>query len=90
MPQLSERSSKWRLNRRSGIQNGTNRVVKTQEGAGQLAKAIPEDQKAVEMSQNDKDAAAELAHAYAASGSSTVRSNRSASHLFGYIIRSIT
>ncbi len=39
-----------------------------QEGAGQFAKAIPEYQKAVEMSQNDTDALAGLAHAYAASG----------------------
>jgi TolB-like protein/DNA-binding winged helix-turn-helix (wHTH) protein/Flp pilus assembly protein TadD len=38
------------------------------EGAGQLAEAIPEYQKAVEMSQNNTDAVAGLAHAYAASG----------------------
>jgi len=38
------------------------------EGAGQLAEAIPEYQKAVEIAQNDTDAVAGLAHAYAASG----------------------
>jgi TolB-like protein/DNA-binding winged helix-turn-helix (wHTH) protein len=38
------------------------------EGSGQLAQAIPEYQKAVELSGGDQDATAALAHAYAVSG----------------------
>ena len=39
-----------------------------QEGSGQTLQAIPEYQKAVELSQGDQDPTASLAHAYAASG----------------------
>jgi TolB-like protein/DNA-binding winged helix-turn-helix (wHTH) protein/Flp pilus assembly protein TadD len=38
------------------------------EGSGQILQAIPEYQKAVELSQGDSDPGAQLAHAYAASG----------------------
>jgi TolB-like protein/DNA-binding winged helix-turn-helix (wHTH) protein/Flp pilus assembly protein TadD len=38
------------------------------EGSDQLRQAIPEYQKAIELSQGDEDAAAALAHAYAAAG----------------------
>jgi TolB-like protein/DNA-binding winged helix-turn-helix (wHTH) protein/Flp pilus assembly protein TadD len=38
------------------------------EGSGQLREAIPEYQKAIELSQGDQDATAALAHAYAALG----------------------
>lgn len=39
-----------------------------QEGSGQTLQAIPEYQKAIELSQGDQDAIAALAHAYAATG----------------------
>ena len=39
-----------------------------QEGSGQTLQAIPEYQKAIELSQGDQDAIAALAHAYAAAG----------------------
>src|SRR5262249_29261740 len=38
------------------------------EGSGQTLQAIPEYQKAVELSQGDSDPTAQLAHAYAATG----------------------
>jgi len=38
------------------------------EGSGQTLQAIPEYQKAVELSEGDQDPAAALAHAYAATG----------------------
>ena len=44
------------------------RLAEGYEGSGQTLQAIPEYQKAVELSQGDQDAIAALAHAYAASG----------------------
>ncbi len=38
------------------------------EGSGQILEAIPEYQKAVELSESDQDPTASLAHAYAATG----------------------
>jgi tetratricopeptide (TPR) repeat protein len=44
------------------------RLAEGYEGSGQTLHAIPEYQKAVELSQGDQDAIAALAHAYAATG----------------------
>ncbi len=67
------------------------------EGSGQLAQAIPEYQKAVELSDGDQDATAALAHAYAVTGKTSeakkilrdLLSRSKASYVSPYMIATI-